>query len=485
MKRGLFFWGVFILVAVIIVGGFFYLGRKPSLLDPLSAIPGTEAGQSWLLLDSPGSQLRLLEWPKNKGEASSVDIFARDILRLSLLSSKVALWVQLPYADQWYGAFQITKEEINSLGALKTPERWKENFPNCVVSKAPEGTMKIKLSEDSEPVVGMIERGTLLLSKDPQGLSKMQEAIQTPSKRMKVKWDVKPSLPAHLVVFDGGKLASKIGEKLGVDDDLGGFVPLTFTFGWESSGDKGDIFWNISGLEDVFTSNGVASLVEPISWEGELFVPDPLVAAFAFNIKGFVADTVKEEFNEAASKAYSEKKVLMELLDGPIISMVGGKSRVALLSLPGVLFQLPERGSKGINAVNELWDPFWLDPRPIEGFAAGGSTAFPFTLVGAANERLVLLGAIDLNTLVKTKRITEIIGYDKPSLGWLYVDFPKAAEALEDLQKISNLSSRVGVANAPDLEKLERTIREFKQLGRLRMIFYDLKSGEAHWEPGN
>lgn len=158
---------------------------------------------------------------------------------------------------------------------------------------------------------------------------------------------------------------------------------------------------------------------------------------------------------------------------------------MALLSLPGILVQLPERGDKGVEAVNELWDSFWLDPRPIEGFAAGGAVAFPFTLIGAADERLVLLGAIDLNTLIKNKSVTEIIGYDKPSLGWLYVDFPKAAEALEDLQKINSLSTKVGVTNTPVLEKIEQTISRLKQLGRLKMVFYDLKSGEARWEPSN
>lgn len=485
MKRGLFFWGAFILVAVIIAGGFFYIGRKPSLLDPLNAIPEVEADQSWLLLESPGDQLSLLEWPEDKNEVSTVEVFTKDILGLSSLSSKVALWVQLPYGDRWYGAFQIPKEEIDSLRALKTPERWRSRFPNCVVGETSEGAIKIKFSEDSEPVVGAVERGTLLLSKDAHGLSKMYEAIETPSKRMKVKWDVKPSLPAHLVVFDDGKLASKLGEKLGVDEDLGKSLPLTFTLGWESSDDRGNIFWNINGLEDVFASNDVAGLIEPISWEGEFFVPDPLVAAFAFNAKGLVADTMREGFEEAASKAYSERKELLELLDGVIISMVGGKSRVALLSLPGILVQLPERGDKGVEAVNELWDSFWLDPRPIEGFAAGGAVAFPFTLIGAADERLVLLGAIDLNTLIKNKSVTEIIGYDKPSLGWLYVDFPKAAEALEDLQKINSLSTKVGVTNTPDLEKIEQTISRLKQLGRLKMVFYDLKSGEARWEPSN
>jgi hypothetical protein len=35
------------------------------------------------------------------------------------------------------------------------------------------------------------------------------------------------------------------------------------------------------------------------------------------------------------------------------------------------------------------------------------------------------------------------------------------------------------------LEKIEQTISRLKQLGRLKMVFYDLKSGEARWEPSN
>jgi len=485
VRKGLFFWGVLVIVGIILVGGFYYLGRKPAVLDPVDVIPKVETEHPWLLLAASGDHVNLLQWPEDE-DSSSVEILAKDIWALSSLSDKVAIWVELPYVERWYGGFKLSKEELDSLDMFKVPDRWKAHLPYVAVSELPGDAIQIKLSRDGRTFVGKIKKGILLLSQDTDGLSKMLEAVDTPSKRVKLAWSVDPQLPAHLIFFDGGILARKIKEGLKLEGQSGKAESLTFTFGWEISQSSGDIFWNVEGLEKLLaTSEGSDVALKPVKWDKELFLPNPLVAAFGFNLKGITGDLLEEEFEEAAPVLSDKNEDFETLLDGEVLAMVGGKARVALLSVPGILLQLPERGKDGLCMVEELWETYWLEPKPMKGFTTGGSVVFPLTLIGAANEKLVLIGAIDESTLLKGKGLSEVLDYDKPAFGWLYIDFPKAAEALEDLEKISDFSDKMGVVDAPDLKDIRKLIYKFKRLGKFRMIFYDAKSGEAHLEMGN
>lgn len=485
MRKGLFFWGVLAIVGIILIGGFYYLGKKPAVLDPVDAIPKVETEHPWLLLAASGDQINLLQWPEDE-DSSSVEALARDIWALSSLSDKVAIWAELPYVEHWYGAFKLSKEEIDTLAMFKVPDRWKAHLPHAAVSELPGDALQIKLSRNGGSFVGKIKKGILLVSQDADGLSKMLEAVDAPSKRVKLEWSVNPQLPAHLIFFDGGLLARKIKEGLKLEGQSGKAESLTVTFGWEASPSSGDIFWNVEGLEKLLaTSEGSGVMLKPVEWDKELFLPNPLVVAFGFNLKGITGNLLEEEFEEAIPVLSDRNEDFGKLLDGEVLVMVGGKARLALLSLPGILLQLPERGEDGLRMVEELWETYWLEPKPMEGFTTGGNVAFPLTLIGAANEKLVLIGAIDQSTLLKRKGLSEVLGYDKPALGWLYIDFPKAAEALEDLEKISDFSNKMGVVDAPDLKDIRKLIYRFKQLGKFRMIFYDAKSGEAHLEMGD
>jgi hypothetical protein len=157
-----------------------------------------------------------------------------------------------------------------------------------------------------------------------------------------------------------------------------------------------------------------------------------------------------------------------------------------MMNLPGFLVEMPDRGAPGMELVEGIWDRHWmrlsLTPKPLEGFKAGGSLSVPLTVVGAASEDLAVLGAMDEAGLKKRVSLREVIDLPEKALGWMYVDFPKAADALENMARVGSLAQRVGLSGGDDLEDIATAAEELRRLGKLMIVIEDYKNGRISWE---
>jgi len=217
-------------------------------------------------------------------------------------------------------------------------------------------------------------------------------------------------------------------------------------------------------------------------------MPEPLILAAGFNIPRVVPGGSKlwGELSEAAETIGVGTSLLARVLEGPALLVIGGRSRLLLADLPGFLLELPDRGKDGIELVEALWERDFMrvpmEPRPLEGFEAGGSLSIPLSVVGAASEDLVVMGAMDVSELGELLPPKDVVDLPESALAWIYVDFPKAAEALRKLGTAGSLAQRIGISGGEGLEELAESVERLTQLGKILVIMEDYKTGRIRWE---
>jgi hypothetical protein len=492
MRKNLFFWLTVIVVATVITGGFLYFGRKPVTETVTEALPLVSEGVPHALLTAQGNQIKN-RLPETLAEEASprakpyVHLMERMILPLAGLSEETALlatWAEQGNRADLYGAFLFSRENVSMLSSGKIPEEWKDVLPEVSVKKAGEkGRYRLVTAAGAPPMhLETVDR-LVLLSLYESGLERMHEALKNPEMRSKIFWTLEGDWPGHMYLHDGGSLAASAamqGRNVGND-------PVKMEMAWRQETGEGLLAWTVSGLEG-WIPDTIRNNLAGYGWSEKLFVPDPLIAATGFNLpSGFsAAREISSELPEAAEALGVRTELLEKVLEGPLIVTIGGQSRFLMMNLPGFLVEMPDRGAPGMELVEGIWDRHWmrlsLTPKPLEGFKAGGSLSVPLTVVGAASEDLAVLGAMDEAGLKKRVPLREVIDLPEKALGWMYVDFPKAADALENMARVGSLAQRVGLSGGDDLEDIATAAEELRRLGKLMIVIEDYKNGRISWE---
>jgi hypothetical protein len=123
-----------------------------------------------------------------------------------------------------------------------------------------------------------------------------------------------------------------------------------------------------------------------------------------------------------------------------------------------------------------------MEPRPLEGFEAGGSLSIPLTVVGAASEELVVMGAMDVSEIGELLPLKSIFDLPETAPAWVYVDFPKAAQALRNLSTAGGLAQKIGISGGEGLEELAESAEKLAELGKILVVIQDYKTGRISWE---
>ncbi|MGC9371938.1 MAG: hypothetical protein ACP5DY_01310 [Thermovirgaceae bacterium] len=493
MRKSLFFWLTVVIAASVVAVGFLYFGRKSVTETLADVLPGVDEGVPHALVMAPGDQIQIGgDVPDSLAEEASPSTkpylnLMEGLLPLAGLSQETALlatWAEEANRAEMYGVFLFPREEVSLLSSGRLPEPWREVIPEASLERTGEkNRYRLQLVAGAPGMYLETADRLVLVSLQEGGIARMRNALEDPGARLDVRWTVETGWPGHLYLDDGGVLAASAsmqGQDVGDD-------PVRLEAAWRKTGDDGLLAWGVSGIEG-WIPDKIKEGLTGHAWSETFFIPDPLIAAAGFNLPAGIAKMpeITSELPRAAEALGVDTGLLQKILEGPLFLAFGGQSRFLVVNLPGFLVQLPGRGAAGENFIEALWNRHWmrlsLTPKPLPGFETGGTLAVPLTVVGAASEELALLGAMEESGLKKRVPVRDVFELPGSSLAWMYLDFPKMADALENVARAGSLAQRVGLSGGEDLEDIALAAEELRKFGRILMVMEDYRKGRIRWQ---
>ncbi|HDQ92614.1 MAG TPA: hypothetical protein ENN89_00665 [Synergistetes bacterium] len=491
MRKGLFFWFSISVAAAIIGGTAYFLGRSPDKVgDVARAIPviNMESPRIYIL-----AQKRQVEPGFPEKLAGNLDENAKpyfravdDLLPLfSFAEESAALVAWESNEILFFGSFMVPSDVARDIGAGKLPDLWMQHSTGLALGPSSrEGFQQLSAGNGLITLTLLAEDNLLLVSSSLEGVERMYAVMKGEEKYFDPGLGLETSWPAHVRIFDGGLIAQAASLRGAKVPD----TPIDTEIAWKVSGDSGDIVWALSGAREWIPEEVLSSL-RPLEWKDKILLPDPLIMAAGLSVpeglKGLGSESL--EIPEWMKDAGMNKDSLKELLSGSLLFTVGGQSRVFLFSLPGFLVQLPGRGDSGKKWVDGFWNTKWggfgVSPKPIEGFSHGGMINIPVTAVAAASEELAIAGVISSSSLGSfSSPAGSVLPPDGKALMWFYADFPRAADALEQLARVGGLAGKLGIDGGENVEEILKAARELRSLGEVTLIFNDPESGRGSWK---
>jgi hypothetical protein len=491
MRKGLFFWFSIFVAAAIVGGTAYFFGKVPGkITDVARTIPVIN-------MDSPRMYILAQKGQIEPGFpekiAGNVDESARPYLKavddllplFSFAEESAALVAWESNEILFFGSFMLPPDVAKDIGAGKLPDLWMQHSTGLALGPSSrEGFQQLSAGEGQITLTLLAEGNMLLASSSPEGVERMSAVMRGEEKHFEPGLNLETSWPAHVRIFDGGLFSQAASLRGAKAPD----TPIDAEIAWKVAGDSGDMAWTISGAREWIPEEVLSSL-KPLEWKEQIVLPDPLILAAGLSVpEGLeTLDSESYEIPDWMEDAGMDRDSLNELLSGPLLLTVGGQSRVFLFSLPGFLVQLPGRGVSGEKWVESFWNTKWggfgVSPKPVEGFPHGGMINIPLTVVAAAREELALAGVISSTSLGKTSAPAgSVLPPEGKALLWFYADFPRAADALEQLAKVGGLAGKLGIEGGEDVEEVMEAARELRSLGEVTMIFNDPESGRGSWK---
>jgi hypothetical protein len=84
--------------------------------------------------------------------------------------------------------------------------------------------------------------------------------------------------------------------------------------------------------------------------------------------------------------------------------------------------------------------------------------------------------------LKKRVPVRDVVELPESALAWVYLDFPRAAEALENVARVGSLAQRIGLSGGEDLEDIALAAEELRKFGRILMVMEDYRKGRIRWQ---
>ncbi len=399
-----------------------------------------------------------------------------------------------------YGAFSLDDREIEALGAMTTPQAWHDHLVRPTLSPLDTGDDRYQIGALNMPSPLYLEldreKRAAYLSDSLFDMERMREVRGGGIPGIAHRWTDYGDWGGHLCLSDGG-LAARITSERGLRE-VSAKNPVKAEIRWRRaeplSRDRtlsdtvlgGQAEWQIRGLDAVLGKTFLSSL-EQHDWSARaLFLPEPLILSFGFNLPdpGRNTEALPAPLRSVASQLARmrlQPTEVRNILTGPFALSLGGRTQVLWFDLPGLALDLPGRGE----AANRLIDCFWTEtflgatPKPVEGYAYGGAVDLPFTVMAASNGETTIIGLTTPEVEHNTE-VTEILKNEPASLGWLFADLPKLGNTLSEMPAFSAiLNDEEGL---PMEENATYALQDaMTRLGRVFVSFESVNSGHALW----
>ncbi|MBL3538440.1 hypothetical protein [Aminivibrio sp.] len=487
MRRAVAFLGALALAAML----FTLAGSVPEGKKLPSAIPPPGEGVPFLFIEARGdvfASVPSASLPGESGKNAPVLRGLRSLFPLLAEAEEVAVLFSLERGRILTdGVLRFSGDESESIARGTVPESWGTSLE---AEKVP-GEGLFELKGGPTPLFPLYFRGwngLTLVGTTPDRVNAMIALLEKGTGGMNISWSVEKRWPNHFLFFDGG-LFSHFASQEGISVEPGG---ISVTAAWRGDRSGGRLKWEADGLEALFR-RGEPKKIAPVMWDDRFLAPEPFIASFGISLP----EIPPSLFRRAGAGEWSLQdtvgiggKELNEFLPGPVMVSLGGTGKLLVFSLPGILFQLPDRGTAGTAFARSFWSREWTSLVPavekLEGFPEGGTASIPFSIVCAANSEMLRIGVIDGESLKseRKKKITDFVPLmreGKRAVFWAFLDGPAFAEAIRSLARTGKIVERMGRTIGVNMKMVVRASEILENSGVLTVVMPSLGEGVLEW----
>lgn len=486
MRKRYFYGGALILLAVLAAWIMFFREPVPEEREVLSAIPKPEEGDAYVLIYGDGEDLnygsvlslfpRLPEnIPYRNRLQDLFGIMSKGTESAFLLGTKG----DVPFV---YSSILFDPQTLRTLEEGRIPSEWK-GLGEFRIEETEDNALTLSFSGTDREWLMKPDEGLILFAEGIEDIRVMEKTLAGEVERIEPK--TRSGYTAHMEMDDAG-FASQLLALYGIDTKPGNII---FRADWRSEEGDGAMEWDISGLSRIIPED-ILNRVHPIKWTEQIFLPDPLLFAFAVNMPQITEEDMELlDLDEWQEETGLSKTLFRNILSGPVIFNVSGKSKFLLFKFPGFLLQLLDRGEYGYELVDQLWSAQWgtFSPslEPMQMFERGGTSSLPLSLVGAANKQMTILGFMERDLLQKTRIPSEVFPLFNDSTRavlWFHFDGPELSSALDQLVSLSSLAEKMGRPIGEDLSTIRESAGRLKELGQVSFVMNSLERGKMTWK---
>lgn len=500
MRKGLFFWGILLVVGGILVAGAVYFGKAPSSVPGDGVLPPfSETRVPRLLLQAEGTQIpallpELLEEVGNFSEFGGIGVLLEhspvgisDMLRRFLLLAR--FWGRFGAIAEWHdGTAQmgfvarLSDEDGAALARGKVPSRWNVPLPELEIQvDSGTGNREMRLKRGSVFTIFLDLRKDLLVgASSPDLLERTFSLLRGTVSSPELAWRLNPEWRGHLRGGDAGFLTPSEGEPP---------AETTIEAAWTTEDGKGRLVWTLKGPGLELDPAWEAAFA-PREWTEAMLLPEPFFAAVGGMIPEYALAMEHPSVMELARSL--ERLGLTSadagaLLAGPILFGVGGRAQYLSLPAPAFVAQFPGRGEVGMRFAKRFWrqGPFLFlpDPDPLKGFSEGGTSSVPFSLVVAASPDMAVLGVAEPESLAGGVFPAELVPElkNEKALLWVCCDVAALYEGLSGLQAAGRVGEQLGLRRAENMNTVIRLLEKVHSVKRIVFLLFTLGKGMFSW----
>lgn len=490
MRKGWVFWGAFLSGFALIALALVYVGREPEIRCLAAAIPQPEEASPYVYIEGEGKTFALSLPEAFSREAGQPHPFVdgfRHILPLLRQAKEMAALLVWENNDlHLFLASIYSQETVKNLSKGVLPEAWRTKMAGLVLEKYSEGIYILKGPSPFFPLYLSVNGGITLFATTAEKIISMNKVLESKKGSISIAWHVEKNWANHARIFDGG-LFSQMASMEGFPVSMGGLV---ITAAWTEDAKGGRLKWKTDGIEVLFPS-GVLEKLQPVKWDERFIAVDPFITAFGVNIPAAFSHWLEQtDVGQWVASLGMKEEEMKKFLPGTVMGALCGTSKFLVFSLPGLLFQFPDRGTAGEAFVQSFWDQDWSILVPtvekVEDFPVGGATSIPFSIVGAAKHDMVRLGLLDRENLKpdKYRKLTDLVPVlkeGKEALCWLYLDAPRLGDAMQNLARAGKTAEKMGRDLGMNLQDLFQTASALKGLGSISAMLPSMGEGILEW----
>ena len=389
-----------------------------------------------------------------------------------------------------YGSLKLNGEELSSLSSVKLPEKWKRLLTLPELSRADkDGVIRLTAANLDSPLYIELHDGSAYVADSLSDMERIQGVRSGTVDGVKTGWKLNRSWGGHLLISDGGIVSALLA---GVSDP----IPqdrIGVEIAWKSGGpdgkphSKGELAWRFSGFGGKMARSFLGK-AKPMNWDAyDIFIPSPTLLSLGLNLPEFSSS---EALSNSPLKSIAERIVRLglseseagELLTGPAVTSIGGMTQLLWFELPGAALDIFDRGKTAYKLIDAFWAKLFMgaEPKPIPGYAHGGTTDLPFPIMAACNDKnaVIALAAPDVE---RDEELKKLLKKNKSSIGWFYADLPKLGNAIANMPSMSALLSENEDTSPTDAESTELLRESLDRLSKLFVVWESGDSGHGVW----
>jgi len=482
--------GLFIAVTSIVLVCAVYnvLGPEGSRMSSLIPAPSEDAPFLYLEYSAASAVLPVV--------GAAADVLAeRDVPTdwFSLLTpilgeagETAALLTYSKYGVHLYLAARLTRTSVGSSSAIGLQELAdsRRGDSSVLVRTEDDGVFVLTTENGEEGLYLRAERGVAIVSSTSDGLSRMALALKNKLEPVDPPPSRGRTWPGRMLLSDGGLVSGLTSiEGLPVEKER-----VTVSAAWRERAGGGEMRWTIEGLPEVFRGQFDGLLDEDRGANYEF--PEPLVAAAGF----ILPETLFKIWKTANAALFLQEHLgdsfnfLEGLLPGRCVLSLCGTGKFLLFTIPGILLELPGRGVKGMEFADLFWTGYRCSQVPtVENapdYPSGGVSSIPFSILAAANPRVLKLGMIE-GDAIRPGRTRPLADYAseledvRGAFFWAYLDVEQVLSAMRGLERTIKEAGKV----VPSLESsvIARVSRLLGSLGALTLVMPTPAGGRLEW----